>query len=286
MRERLEINKTAFTVIGLNVLQIAAIIGIIIYSSLIAHESILSSRFTSIHVLLVLVTFTVFVNSLTAMRNRHDLIRSGIQYDLLKDTLAQVEDLNRTLRAQRHDFMNHLQVVYSLMEMEEYKDARDYIDRVYNDIQRVGKALKTSIPAVNALLQAKLLTCEKREISANLNASTQLSGLKIPSWEFCRVLGNLIDNAIHTLEEKNDDRHLTIELFEDIKSYSFRISNNGAMIPANLLERIFEAGFTTRADRGQGMGLTIARETLAAYGGSICVKSSESVTVFEGSIPK
>lgn len=41
------------------------------------------------------------------------------QLDAMDDTIDAMEKLNNTLRAQRHDFLNHLQVVYSLMEMEE-----------------------------------------------------------------------------------------------------------------------------------------------------------------------
>ncbi|HPS94485.1 MAG TPA: MASE3 domain-containing protein, partial [Deltaproteobacteria bacterium] len=50
-----------------------------------------------------------------------------------------------------YDFMNHLQVVFGLLDMGDGEEARQYIERVYGDIQRVGQALRTSIPAVNAL---------------------------------------------------------------------------------------------------------------------------------------
>ena len=65
--------------------------------------------------------------------------------DMLQDAYAQLEDLNGTLRAQRHDFMNHLQVVFSLLELEDYKEASDYIERVYGDIRRVSRTLKMCI---------------------------------------------------------------------------------------------------------------------------------------------
>ena len=40
----------------------------------------------------------------------------------LEEAYGQLEDLNREMRAQRHDFKNHLQVVYSLTEMAAYDD--------------------------------------------------------------------------------------------------------------------------------------------------------------------
>ena len=56
----------------------------------------------------------------------------------LEEAYGQLESLNREMRAQRHDFMNHLQVVYSLIEMNESGEAMEYMDRVYGDIGAYG----------------------------------------------------------------------------------------------------------------------------------------------------
>lgn len=64
------------------------------------------------------------------------------QLDAMDDTIDAMEKLNNTLRAQRHDFLNHLQVVYSLMEMEEYGEANSYIEKVYGRITAVSRVRK------------------------------------------------------------------------------------------------------------------------------------------------
>jgi sensor histidine kinase regulating citrate/malate metabolism len=205
---------------------------------------------------------------------------------MLKQTLSQLEELNITLRSQRHDFMNHLQVVYSLIELEEFMDTKDYIEKVYNDIQKVSRVMRTSNPALNALLQVKVLACEKRGIEIKLNINSKYDKIKIPSWEFCRILGNLLDNAIQALEEKDGDRIITVELQDNLREFSVHIGDNGSMIPGNLLEKIFQPGFTTKKEHGEGMGLAIAKETTEQYGGIISVRSTEGSTVFTVSIPK
>ena len=48
----------------------------------------------------------------------------------------------------------------------EYGEAMNYIERVYGDIQRVSSVLKTSIPAVNALLRVKTAEAQKRGCSS------------------------------------------------------------------------------------------------------------------------
>jgi len=101
----------------------------------------------------------------------------------------------------------------------------------------------------------------------------------------CRIFGNLIDNSINALSSMSGVRRLRIEIFEDIHSYRFMISNNGPMIPSELWTKIFEAGYTSGQHKGEGMGLAICNEIVSAYKGKIWVVSDEYETVFEGFIP-
>ena len=206
------------------------------------------------------------------------------QLDDMDQTIEAQEDLNITLRAQRHDFLNHLQVVYSLIEMKEYKEANDYIERVYGSIASVGKVLRTANPAINALLQVKLGVCEKAGIQVKLDIRSAWKDLSIPGWEMCKVLGNLLDNAIDALQEVSD-RRLTLTLTEDLKAFRFSVKNSGPMIPVKLQASIFQPGITTKA-AGHGMGLFIVRRTVQEWGGDIRLISDAKETEFSGFIPR
>lgn len=278
--------KKAMLLIGVvNVIQIGILVLLLIYSFFTSGpqpETLgISSRF-----FLIVITATSFINGFISIRDVFLLFRTDSQYHLLQDTFSRVESLNHSLRAQRHDFLNHLQVVFGLMEMEEYHDAREYISKVYQDIQKVSRVLKTANPAINALLQAKLLDAEKRNVQMEIHVLSQFESLPIPSWEFCRVLGNLLDNAIAALLEKNADRVLSVRLQEDLKEIIVSVEDNGPMIPEHLLDKIFHPGFTTKKEQGEGMGLAIVKEILEQYGGKITVDSSEALTAFTVSIPK
>lgn len=286
VRKKLNINKTLLTVIGLNILQVCIILGIIIYGTLIHPASAMVNKFDNESILLIVIVFTSFLNSFFTLRDSLAIFRPDFRYQTLKESLSQVENLNKTLRAQRHDFMNHLQVVYGLMEMDEYKDAKDYIERIYNDIQKISRILKTSNAAVNALLQAKVMNAEKHGIRVNLCISSHLKDINIPSWELCRVLGNILDNSVDAMEKMETEKMLQIDIFEDVKSFGFRISNNGPQIPKIHLNKIFEPGFTTKEMKGQGIGLAIVKDIVSEHGGRISLLSSEQNTVFEIFLPK
>jgi Signal transduction histidine kinase regulating citrate/malate metabolism len=285
LKKKLNPGKTVITIFALYLLEIALTATILLLFGI--NDGRLSLITTPWFVLLFIVILTsVIINSVLALGNRTSILRKGHQLQFLQDTLSKLENLNTTLRAQRHDFMNQLQVVYSLIEMDEYKEAREYIEKVYNDIQKVSKVMKTANPAINALLQAKLINCDKKGISVDLIVTTQLKDLKIPSWEFCRVLGNLLDNAIYSLEQKGSDMLLKIELYEDLKAYYLRVTDNGTSIPVNLRVKIFEPGFTTKGKMGEGMGLAISRDIMEQYAGSIDIGNDPEITIFEVRCPK
>lgn len=286
MKKVLNVNKTVITIIILRSFEIGAILIFIIFNGTIRRELYKNNNLTNENLLLSLILFSVIVNSFFFIKDSYYMMKEKNHYSMLKESLGQVEKLNITLRGQRHDFMNHLQVVYGLMDMDEYTSAKEYIEKVFNDIQKVNKVLKTSQPAVNALLQAKVLFAEKRGININLYITSQLKELKIPEWEFCRIIGNIIDNAIYALLEVEADKNIEVYIFEDLRTYGFKIKNNGPKIDEKIVKKIFEPGFTTKGEKGDGMGLAITKEILEQYEGGIEVASDENGTTFIGFISK
>lgn len=283
VREQVSVQKMTNYAIIINSLQIGLMV-------VVMALLVLSPRFSvSQNMLLMLSGFASAVIVWGAVMDIRDAMSTQKllrQLDDMDDTIEAMEELNNTLRAQRHDFLNHLQVVYSLMEMEEYDEANRYIEKVYGKITSVSRVLKTASAPINALLQVKMAACEKEGVQVTLDITSPWKETPISGWEMCKVLSNLIDNALDAMENNAPDkRHLTITLSENIKSYTFSVANTGTPIPASDQKRIFDAGITTKAD-GHGMGLYIVRQTLRQYGGDIHLMSDTQETVFSGEIPK
>ncbi len=226
------------------------------------------------------------------------------QYRILRENYVRIEGLNTELRAQRHDYLNQLQVVYGLMELKEYEELKRYLTPVFKDMLKTGKALKTSKPAINALLKAKMDEAEGKQIDFYAEIKSDLKELKMEDWELCRVLANLIDNAMTALEgfeasetlESGEnaaskgqadtfERYIRLEITEDRDNYLFSVANNGPRIPENVQSMIFKKGYTTKREAGHGMGLAIVTNVLNAHHGSIELHS-EAETVFTFRIPK
>ncbi len=203
-------------------------------------------------------------------------------YDILFQSYKNMEGLNQKLRAQRHDYLNHLQVVIGMLELEEYDNLKNYLEPVYQDIQKTGKALKTSKPAVNALLAAKTNEAETKGINVYLQIKSNLENLSIKDWELCKVLSNIFDNAVTALacKGKTQEKKIVVDITEDKNRYIFEISNNGPMIPADMQKRIFQFGVTTKKEEGHGVGLAVVDKVVHEHGGKISLFSDEMETRF------
>ena len=141
MRERLVVKKVARWSVIINAVQILLMLGIAI--TVMLGDGVVISNYYVRAVLVIaagVVSWGAFVDIREALMTQ----KTTVRMDMLEDALEQLEQLNIKLRGQRHDFMNHLQVVYSLMELSEYDEAVKYIERTYEDIISVSERDGTS----------------------------------------------------------------------------------------------------------------------------------------------
>ena len=279
----MNLRKAARFAIVINTAQIVTMLAVLFYVWLSDKSS---DRIVEIGVL-ALGLMIVSLGAVLDIREAKNAQRIATQSEMLEEAYRQLETLNGTLRSQRHDFKNHLQVVFSLMELEEYKEALEYVENIYRDIQHTGSALKTAIPAVNALIAAKRTECDENGIQLITTVNAGWQGMPVPGWEMCRILGNLIDNARDAILEIPNLKDPKIEVLIDEcpGAFVFSVSNNGPAIPAERMGDLFRMGYTTKRE-GHGSGLAIVHEILDAHDGEITVTSDPSLTMFKGSIPR
>jgi len=281
-----KVRKAAMISIAFNVLEIIAGLTMIVLVNRMLAGGVEAGLARLTTLLCVTIVGWGAVSDISAALTSLNLVQKTKE---LEEAYGELEDLNREMRAQRHDFMNHLQVVYSLIEMNESSEAMEYMDRIYGDMQRVSRMLRTACPAVNALIQAKLSEARERGAELKLSIAAKWDDEMMPAWEICRVLANLIDNALDAacsaVHPEGVQPTVELVLGEDLRSWFFSVRNNGPAISEKARARIFEPGFTTKAT-GQGMGLYIVSQTITEMGGQITVESRDGDTVFSGFVPR
>lgn len=225
--------------------------------------------FTTYVGMLILLILMVLLNAFFLTRDKNLFINFSDRIEQQELSYENVKELNTTLRAQRHDFLNHIQVLYTLMELSEYEETKDYLDNIYKDVGRINSRIKTKSVAVNALLQAKGNEAEGRGVGFDVTIKTRFDRFMIPDWEVCRIIANVIDNALDASLGVNEPV-ISIILAEKVKSYELCVRNDCMPIENSVKERLFEAGFTTKSNKeGHGMGLYIVKSLLDKYKGSI-----------------
>ena len=276
-----DVNKAAVYAIVINAIQLLMLLLFVLYVTVVdlSEESRLQLQ-------IIAVTGAVMAGWGAAVDIRDAVIARKLSRTVgqLQTVNDQMDQLNREMRMQRHDFLGHIQVVYSLLQMEEHQEAIDYLEKVYSQLQTVSRVLRTKMTAFNALLQVKTAAAEKRGIRMELDIRSTMEHLGIPAWELCCVVGNLLDNAMDAAVFAAEP-HITLTVTETLRQVTLHVRNNGATIPAAIRSKLFEPGITTKGEN-HGMGLAIVQRTLAQYGGTIAVDAKEHDTAFTIVLPR
>lgn len=202
----------------------------------------------------------------------------------LDNKIEHKDNIIAKLRSQKHDYLKHLQVVYSLLNNNLSNDAKDYITNISNSFSsktsRYGK-----VSYLDAIASLKYEECLLKNITFDVYIQDFIDNLVIEPSDMSSVLLNIIDNAIDSLSTINkDNKYIKLFVYEDEFQYVISIKNNGPQIYNT--ESIFEEGFSTKDGDNRGYGLYLVKNILDKYGYHIFASSDEFLTEFTILIPK
>lgn len=202
----------------------------------------------------------------------------------LNNKIEHKDNIIAKLRSQKHDYLKHLQVVYSLLNNNLSNDAKDYITNISNSFRsktsRYGK-----VSYLDAIASLKYEECLMKNINFDVYIQDFIDNLVIEPSDMSSVLLNIIDNAIDSLSTINkDNKYIKLFVYEDEFQYVISIKNNGPQIYNT--ESIFEEGFSTKDGDNRGYGLYLVKNILDKYGYHIFASSDEFLTEFTILIPK
>ncbi len=103
--------------------------------------------------------------------------------------------------------------------------------------------------------------------------------------QLIRVITNLLKNAFQAIPEDRKPE-ISVNISEKDDNVNISISDNGYGISKTDTEKIFEPSFTTKSS-GMGLGLSMIKNIISAYNGSITFTSkSNEGTTFNITFPK
>lgn len=118
------------------------------------------------------------------------------------------------------------------------------------------------------------LKADHRGIRLRLDLAASISLVRVEPQGVIEAILNLMLNAVDACRDGGEVVAETRQV--DDQAIEIAVSDDGPGIPEKLIGRIFEPFFTTKdGGRGTGLGLSVSRRTVDAYGGEITVQSRE-----------
>lgn len=238
-------------------------------------------RFTLFIAWMVIVGLNFFI-VFTTVRSRERRIMTSASH-LITDS---VSDLVNSVRIQRHDFINHIQVINALHHNNQKEELGEYLAGLNAEVSFYNQVMKVDNPFIAALLNAKITRADAERIKLETEIEASLSGIKSNVLDIVRILGNLLDNAIEAVEcQDTEDRWISITVREKGPFMIFEVNNPGTIVPEEK-EKLSQPGFTTKSDNHAGLGLYSAFELARKMGGHITCTSEAHQIKFSLIIPK
>lgn len=237
--------------------------------------------------LIMFAGIVVIVGSVVIIREINYLAYKEQEALINEVLLKQSRETVDLLRTQRHDFINHLQVVHGMLQLKKQEAAMEYIREVGSIVGSGNAVTEIDNPVLAALVARKSLEAEKNGVKLCINIHSSFSGISLSCSNLSSILTNLLDNAITHAQKQDGNRVVELELSEDNTEFLINVYNTGAPIPDEIKTRIFTKGFTTKTEEGHGFGLHIVKSLVEMHKGRIGVTSTKAEgTQFSITIPK
>ena len=155
---------------------------------------------------------------------------------------------------------------------------------------QTGRALHPEYESIALMIQRAVSMVRShpssRDIKITLNGLSSLEAW-VDSKKLGRAIYNLLLNACQAAKRGQGQPRVTLSLYEDDRSISIRIADNGPGVPAPLRQKIFMPFVSEGRESGIGLGLTLAQQIAQEHGGGISLaETSEGETVFTINLPK
>lgn len=232
-------------------------------------------------------SFTIFMISLFIMGTYIKAMQRKTVISTQDAVSENIMELLKTFKAQQHDFLNHLQVISGLCQMQNLNELREYLKGLMKETRTMDKTLGIGNPILAALINAKIALAEARGIMLHLDIESDFLGINYAAADLSRILGNLINNAMDAIESRETGKEVRLKIRDQGSSFICWVENpwTGELPPRRVL---FSPGFSTKQGEHSGLGLYICRQLTHRLHGELDYRFSpeEGQVSFILSIPR
>lgn len=215
-----------------------------------------------------------FVGSVVIFQDKTDVTR-------MAEELTGVKAFVDALRVQNHEYMNKLHTIAGLIQLGQSEQALEYVFQVTDQQEKRSKYILDRINhySIAGLLISKIRRGEELGIKITLHEASNLEAFPpmVNDHDFVKMLGNMIENAFDAFEHYPiEDKCVDIIIMQNHDRCQIEVSDNGKGINLKDQQYIFHKGYTTKREKGSGLGLHMIKQVVTKAEGTVDVYSASS----------
>ena len=203
------------------------------------------------------------------------------------------ETLGRMISGMIHDMGTPLSVVGAQIEMLLSKpnrnDLNDRLSTMHSQIKHCGEMVRSAMDMLRCEVRPMapfmindiidlcldvarpLLHGQRVEVTCNLGSEIP-SLIGDPALLRQAVL-NLVTNSCYAMDGQEKASELTLSTWQDGERVYLSVRDNGPGVPEEFEDQIFDTFFTTKGNRGTGLGLAVVQNVMGRHNASVSVSN-------------
>ena len=225
-----------------------------------------------------------FLLSIYSLTKTTQLELTSLNLEQEKENNKILKDMQDDLRSFRHDFSNIMCTIGGYVQVKDMEGLAKYYSQIQKDVTKInnlGALNPDSInnPAVFTLIASKYNKALELGVEMNINVFLNLNNLNMKIYEFTRILGILLDNAIEAAKDC-DEKIINIEIRKETnRNRQLLLIENTYNNKDVDTEKIYEKNFSTK-EGNSGLGLWEVRQYVKKHN-NLNLFTSKNINFFK-----
>ena len=230
--------------------------------------------------------FAVFILSVLFLKDIMRINEDKKNIELYERYSEVTENLLSDVRRRQHDFKNHLNTIYGIVQVTEEREIKDkiskYIENLNYSFHGMDKIIQVENKIVSGIIFCKLQEAHDKGIDFQYLIQGNIEKIVVKDYELSEIIYNLLDNAFDAVLEVSDAcKKVVLSIIRDESSTSIEVANSGLTIKPENINKIFKKGFSTKGSLSRGFGLYNVKKIVDFYGGKIEISLENNQTTFK-----
>jgi signal transduction histidine kinase len=230
-----------------------------------------------------------------------DLVQKALNAYKEEEKVQNLAMLGTTIGEVVHEINNPLTALDLMIEWLEEEKEGEYVKKMARSIQKIKGIISstqaqfrgTTKPSHTRFnLKESVSDAQEQSLKRALTHGVKVTATGDLNLEIvgnkdrvCQMIVNLLNNAIDAAAE-SEDKWVRIEILKETQGVKILITDSGRGIPNAIQAKLFHTAFSTKQERGMGLGLGIVRKLAKEHRGNVYLNAACQNTQFVISLPQ